>query len=128
MTPRSRKPVMLLAGLNPADQQHTTYTSHSSFSSLREEDEDDATTEPAMKPYPLTDNTPPDGGTPPDTSSGLFPKDEISTAGCVVGLIGQGTDEEGSSLTSTFRYGSLFWIDELLFQRKTSVVFSGTIF
>ncbi|KXJ81980.1 hypothetical protein RP20_CCG016115 [Aedes albopictus] len=103
MTPRSRKPVMLLAGLNPADQQHTTYTSHSSFSSLREEDEDDATTEPAMKPYPLTDNTPPDGGTPPDTSSGLFPKDEISTAGCVVGLIGQGTDEEGSSLTSTFR-------------------------
>lgn len=88
MTPRSRKPVMLLAGLNTADQQHTTYTSQTSFSSLREEDEDDVTSEPPLKPYPITDNA------SQHTNSGLD-----HNGGSVV----QGTDEEGSSLTSTFR-------------------------
>lgn len=102
MTPRSRKPVMLLAGLNTADQQHTTYTSQTSFSSLREEDEDDVTSEPPLKPYPITDNA------SQHTNSGLD-----HNGGSVV----QGTDEEGSSLTSTFRYGSLFWINVLSFQR-----------
>lgn len=43
MTPRSRKPVMLLAGLNAGEHQQTAYTNHSSFSSLREEDEEEAT-------------------------------------------------------------------------------------
>ncbi|XP_053691330.1 serine-rich adhesin for platelets-like [Sabethes cyaneus] len=43
MTPRSRKPVMLLAGMNVGEHQQTTYTNHSSFSSLREEDEEEIT-------------------------------------------------------------------------------------
>ncbi|XP_062554972.1 serine-rich adhesin for platelets isoform X1 [Armigeres subalbatus] len=98
MTPRSRKPVMLLAGLNTADPQHTTYTSQSSFSSLREEDEDDAVEEMPAKSFLKSDSTALDGGIRCGTTIS-----EMSTAECATGLIGQGTDEEGSSLTSTFR-------------------------
>lgn len=94
MTPRSRKPVMLLAGMNALDQ-HSTATSYalsqSSFSSLREEDEEDfAAAEGVADPACQSRATAPVAAASSSESS--------STT-----KTGQGTDEEASSLTSTFR-------------------------
>lgn len=115
MTPRSRKPVMLLAGMNAGDQHHSTYASQSSFSSLREEDEED-TTEVAIATH-----LPQDGDSSVhaayrsrsenaikrmlnDTGLPACPLGESSTVGGITStMIGHGIDEETSSLTSTFR-------------------------
>lgn len=108
MTPRSRKPVMLLAGMNATDHQHATFASQTSFSSLREEDEEDTAEAPLEAYFKVEDNLKPqlteiptgmDSGL--DQISGIG---ESSTGGCATGPLG--TNEEGSSLTSTFRYGS----------------------
>ncbi|XP_055607387.1 serine-rich adhesin for platelets [Uranotaenia lowii] len=103
MTPRSRKPVILLGGLNGADQQHSTYASQSSFASLPEEDEDAEITEVAIELPKVTVN-----GLPVSNDAGII-REQTSAIGnetSSVNFTANGTGvglEESSSLTSTFR-------------------------
>ncbi|KAL1378580.1 hypothetical protein pipiens_015500 [Culex pipiens pipiens] len=94
MTPRSRKPVMLLAGMNALDQHATSYAlSQSSFSSLREEDEEDFAAAEGATANPACHSQA--GAAPVAAGSSSESSSTTKT--------GQGTDEEASSLTSTFR-------------------------
>lgn len=95
MTPRSRKPVMLLAGMNALDQHSTYAISQSSFSSLREEDEEDA----AEVANPSACHQ---AATVAATVVSATSSSETSS-GATTSTVGHGTDEEASSLTSTFR-------------------------
>lgn len=93
MTPRSRKPVMLLAGMNALDQHATSYAlSQSSFSSLREEDEEDFAAAEGATVNPTCHSQ---AAAPVAAASSSESSSTTKT--------GQGTDEEASSLTSTFR-------------------------
>uniref|UniRef100_A0A1Q3F2Z0 Putative rho gtpase-activating protein 19 n=1 Tax=Culex tarsalis TaxID=7177 RepID=A0A1Q3F2Z0_CULTA len=96
MTPRSRKPVMLLAGMNGLDQHSTTTSyalSQSSFSSLREEDEEEAAEVATNLAWHSRATA---------TAVTAASSTESSSGGATTAT-GQGTDEEASSLTSTFR-------------------------
>lgn len=98
MTPRSRKPVMLLAGMNALDRDSTaSYAiSQSSFSSLREEDEEDIAAAEATSVACPSRTVAPAVVATSSSESG-------SSGGATASTVGQGTDEDASSLTSTFR-------------------------
>ncbi|XP_052903389.1 serine-rich adhesin for platelets [Anopheles moucheti] len=113
MTPRSRKPVMLLAAMNANDQQQLS-TTCASFSSLKEEDEE-MDLEPAAGVSTLNGGAMPSStrfgnevGLPPIPAH--FPSKGNIDSGCVVvhgGGDGVGDVAEGdpvsASLTSPFR-------------------------
>ncbi|XP_058822013.1 serine-rich adhesin for platelets isoform X2 [Topomyia yanbarensis] len=112
MTPRSRKPVMLLAGMNAGDQQQSSYANQNSFSSLREEDEEEAT-EVAIATYPPQNSEKPirtDFCSRPESNANRNDTGELSsmtesgtsTNDCAMNSAGNCIDEESTSLTSTF--------------------------
>ncbi|XP_055643506.1 rho GTPase-activating protein 24 [Toxorhynchites rutilus septentrionalis] len=119
MTPRSRKPVMVLAGMNVMEQ-HSTYASQGSFSSLREEDEEEAT-EAAIKIHQANDEADSISGslypmrTRKDDSQAInsneiglaqdsgITEPSTSVGGVANSALAHGNDEETGSLTSTFR-------------------------
>ncbi|XP_055549956.1 serine-rich adhesin for platelets-like [Wyeomyia smithii] len=102
MTPRSRKPVMLLAGMNTGEHQQMSYTNQSSFSSLREEDENETTDVTSQNEDNYVHST--QGST---TSTQLSNNAEIpvcsndSTSMTEAGALN--LNDESTSLTSTFR-------------------------
>ncbi|XP_058451434.1 serine-rich adhesin for platelets [Malaya genurostris] len=121
MTPRSRKPVMLLAGLNVGEQQQSSYANQNSFSSLREEDEDDAA-EIAIATFQThagENSTQPDPCSRTgslrtrqlnDTGIPAFPSERSAVAESGLSMVdgavnvgNNGADEQSTSLTSTFR-------------------------
>lgn len=88
---------MLLAGMNALDQHATSYAlSQSSFSSLREEDEEDFAAAEGAATNPACHSQA--GAAPVAAGSSSESSSTTKT--------GQGTDEEASSLTSTFRYAT----------------------
>ncbi|XP_050099923.1 uncharacterized protein LOC126580732 isoform X2 [Anopheles aquasalis] len=109
MTPRSRKPVMMLAALHGNDQQHQlSSTTCASFSSLREEDEE-SDPEPMIEPASLLL---PAGPRPPTqldqniikliNDTGLPPiADEVGLP--PLPIVANQQPMQGATLTSSFR-------------------------